>query len=105
MIQKGNTTLLQRLPKAYFAADVDRSKCLHVTSSNALFRTHYVGSMIYHKFSYDDVSYRIKGENVKVMLELSNTSFNGIRLRLNRVVPVLLCFSIDITDVERHKRQ
>ena len=42
MIQKGNATLLQRLPKGYFAVDVDRSKCLHATSSNALFCTHYV---------------------------------------------------------------
>ena len=63
MIQKGN------LPKDYFAADVDRSKCLLATSSNAFFCTHYVGNMIYHKFSHDDISYRINGENVYVMLE------------------------------------
>ena len=33
MIQKGNETLLQRFPKDYFAADVDRSKCLHESSN------------------------------------------------------------------------
>ena len=26
-------------------------------------------TVIYHKFSHDDVSYRINGENVNVMLE------------------------------------
>ena len=67
MIQKGNVTLLQRLPNDLFAADVDK-KCLHATSSNALFCTHYVGNVIYHKFSHDDVSYRNNGENVKVMV-------------------------------------
>ena len=52
------------------AADVDLSKCLHATSSNAFFCMHYVGNMIYHKFSHDDVCYRFSGENVTIMLEL-----------------------------------
>ena len=69
MIQKGNATLLRRLPKDYFAADVDRSICLHATSSNAFVRTHYVGNVIYHKFSHSDVSYKVNGEKVNVMLE------------------------------------
>ena len=69
MIQKGNATLLQCLSKDYLAADVDRSKCLHVTSSNVLFCTHYVGDVIYHSFSHNEVSYRINGENVNVMFE------------------------------------
>ena len=69
MIQKGTATLLQRFSKDYFAADIDRSNCLHATSSNALFYTHYVGNMIYHKFSHDDVSYRFNGKNVNAMLE------------------------------------
>ena len=69
MIQKRNATLLQRFPKHYFAADVDRSKCLHATSANALFCTHYVGNVIYHKFSHGDVSYRFRRINVNVMLE------------------------------------
>ena len=65
MIQpKGNTTLLQRFPKDYFAVDADRSKCLHSTSSNALFYMHYIGNVIYHKFSHDDVSCRFTGKNV-----------------------------------------
>ena len=69
MIEKGNATLLQRSQKEYFAADVDRSKCLHATSSNALFCTQYVGNMRYHKFSHGDVSYRFNGKNDKVKLE------------------------------------
>ena len=31
---------------------------------------HYVGNMIYHKFSHDDISYRFNGKNINVMLEL-----------------------------------
>ena len=69
MIQKGNATLLQCLSKDYLAADVDRSKCLHVTSSNVLFCTHYVGDVIDHSFPHSEVSYRINGENVNVMFE------------------------------------
>ena len=71
MIQKGNTTLLHGFPEDYFAVDADRSKCLHVTSSNALFCTHYIGNVICHKVSHDDFSYRFNGENLKAMLELS----------------------------------
>ena len=70
MIQKGNATFLQRFPKDDFVSDIDRRKFLHATSSNALFRTHYVGKMICHKFSHGDVSYRFNGKNVNVMLEL-----------------------------------
>ena len=55
--------------KDSFAADVDRSKCLHATSSNALFCKHYTGYVNYHKFSHNDISYRFNGENVNVMLE------------------------------------
>ena len=69
MIQKGNVTLLPRLPKDYFAGDIDRRKCLHATSSNTLFWMHYVGNVICHEFSDGDISYRINGENVNVMLE------------------------------------
>ena len=71
LIQEGNETLLRHFPKDFFAADIDRSKCLHAMSSNALFCTHYIGNMIYHKFSHDDVSYRFNGENVNVMLEFN----------------------------------
>ena len=67
MIQKRNAIVLQRLSKEYFAGDIDRSKCLHITSSNALFYTHYVGNAIYHKFSHGDVSCRFDGENLNVM--------------------------------------
>ena len=68
---KGNATLMQRFPKDYFAVNVDRSKCLHATTSNALFCTHYVGNVIYHKISLGDVSYRFNGKNVNLMLEFS----------------------------------
>ena len=64
MIQKGNAKLLQRFPKDYFAADVDRSKCLHSTSSNAIFCMHYVGNVIYQTFSHGDVSYRFNGKKL-----------------------------------------
>ena len=67
----GDLTLLHGFPKDYFAAEADRSKCLHATSSNALFCTHYVGNVIYHKFSHDDISYRFNGENVNAMLEFT----------------------------------
>ena len=81
MIQKENATLLQRFPQDYFAADVDRSKCLHATSSNALFCTRYVGScnVIYHKFSHGDVPYRFNEKNVNVMLEKKLMSFVQIK--------------------------
>ena len=69
MTQKGNTTILQRLTKDYFAADIDRSKCLHAMSWNVLFCTHYVGNVIFHEFLNDDVSYRVNGENISIMLE------------------------------------
>ena len=35
--------------------------------SNELICTHYVGNVIYHNFSHDNVSYRINGENVNVV--------------------------------------
>ena len=54
---KENVTLLQHFPKDCFAVDANSSKCLHATSSNVLFCTHYVGNMIYHNFSHSDVSH------------------------------------------------
>ena len=60
MIQKGNMALLRCVPKDYLTADIDRSKCLHAMSSNALFCTPDVGNVIYHKFSHGDVSYSFK---------------------------------------------
>ena len=56
--------------KSYFASDVNSSKCLHATSSNALLCMHYVDDVIYHIFSHGDVSDRFCGENFNVMLEL-----------------------------------
>ena len=47
MIQLGKATLLQRFSKDSFAEDVEMSKRLHATSSNALFCTHYVGNVNY----------------------------------------------------------
>ena len=35
-----------------FVGYCDRSKCLHATSSNALIYMHYVGNVVYHKFSH-----------------------------------------------------
>ena len=67
MIRKGNTTLLHGFPKDYFAVDADRSNCLHATSSNALFYSHFVGNVIYHKFSHDDVCYWFSWKNVNAM--------------------------------------
>ena len=43
-IQKGNVTLLRCFLKDYITADVDRSKCIHATSSEVLFCT-YVGNV------------------------------------------------------------
>ena len=73
MIEKENETLLRSFLKdyIYFAADVDRSKYLHATSSNALFCTHYTGNVIYHRSSHGDLSYKISGGNVNVMLEFT----------------------------------
>ena len=68
-MQKGNVTLLQHFPKDYLRADIDRSKCYHATPSNVLFCMHYVGNVIYHKFSHGDVSYTFNGKNIDVMLE------------------------------------
>ena len=56
-------------PKDYFAADIDRSKCLHATSSNVLFCMQYVGNVIYHNLLHGDISYMFNGKNVNVMLE------------------------------------
>ena len=78
MIQKGNATLSRHFSKDYFAVHVDRSKCLHATSSKTLFCTHYVGNMIYHKFSHDDVYIRFHAENVNIML-----GFSIIWMKLN----------------------
>ena len=61
--------MLQLFPKDKFAAEVDRSKCSHATSSNMLFCTHYVGNVIYHEFAHSDVSYGFNGKNVNIMLE------------------------------------
>ena len=47
MIHKAKSKSLQCFPKRYFAADVDRSKCLHATSSNAPFCTQYVDDVNY----------------------------------------------------------
>ena len=65
MILKGNETLLQHFPKDYLAGDIDRSKCFLVTSSNTLFCKHYVGNVINHKFSHDDIPYRLMGKTLK----------------------------------------
>ena len=40
-----------------------------------LFCTHYVGNMIYHKFSHNDVTYRFNGKTVKGMLEFAEQNF------------------------------
>ena len=64
MIQKKTTTVLQRFPNDYFAAGVGTCDVI----KRALF-AHYVGNIIYHKFSYGDVSCRLNGENVNAMLE------------------------------------
>ena len=69
MIQKENATLFQHFPKDFFAADVDRSKCLHAMTSNMLSCTHYVGNVIYHKFSHNDISYRFNGKIFNGMFE------------------------------------
>ena len=47
-------------------------------SSNVLFCTHYIGNVIYQKFSHDDVSYRTNGENINVMLEFQYTEYERI---------------------------
>ena len=69
MIQKVNGTLLQCFLNIYLAADIDRNQCLRLTSSNSRMCSHYVGNVIYHKFSYGAVSYRFNWENVNAMLE------------------------------------
>ena len=67
----------------YFAADIYRSKCLHVKicdkthyqhsgyqrASYALFYMHYAGNVFYHKFSHSVVFYRFNGENVNAILQ------------------------------------
>ena len=49
--------------KNYFASDINSSKCLHAMSSNLLFCTHYIDDVIFHIFSYSDVSIRFYGKN------------------------------------------
>ena len=52
-MQEGNATLLYCFPKDYLAVDVNRSKCLHVTSSNALsLVTWYITN--FHTVTIDD---------------------------------------------------
>ena len=85
MIQKGSATLLQCFPKAYFAADVDRSKCLYVTSSNMLFYMHYIGNVICHKFSPGDVSYRF---NAKKLTSCLNIGYHMPELRGRTITAV-----------------
>ena len=62
----------------YFAADVDRSKCLHPTSSNVSLCMLYFGNVSYHKFSHSAVFYRFNGENINVMLEFKLTIKNCV---------------------------
>ena len=52
-----------------FASNVNSSKCLHATSSNALFCTHYVDDVMYHIFSHGDVSIWLYGKNINFMKE------------------------------------
>ena len=53
----------------YFGADIDRSTCLHVTSSGAKVEHFDVSNMIYHKFSHGAAFYTLNGKNVDVILE------------------------------------
>ena len=48
MIQKGNAILLQRFPNNYFAADVERHKCLHAACPN-------INGNLRHKFQFTDI--------------------------------------------------
>ena len=66
-----------------FVVNVNKSKCLHVTSSKVLFSTHYVDNAFYHKFSHGDVSHMFKRENANIMLEFSfihqwNSDYEGL---------------------------
>ena len=53
----------------YFEADVDRSTCLHATSSGAKVKHFDVSDVIYHKFSHGAIFYTLNRENVNIMLE------------------------------------
>ena len=77
MIKKSKCDVIATFSKGYFAVDINRSKCLHATSSKVLFCTHYISNVIYHIFSHNDVSYRFNGENVNVMLELQITFYGS----------------------------
>ena len=103
MIQKGNAMLLRCFPKDYFAADVNKSKCSHATSSKALFYVHYVGNVIYHKVSHSDVSYRFDGENVNVMLELLVTpGINSWKGSYCQFKEVFVTFALAWHDIAVH---
>ena len=53
IIQEG---IISTFPNDYFAADVDKNKYLHAKSLSELLCTHYVGNVIYYKFSHGDLS-------------------------------------------------
>ena len=42
---------------------------VYIRGHQALFCTHYIGNIIYHRFSHSDVSYRFNGKTVNVLLE------------------------------------
>ena len=61
------------LLKDYFGAYVDRSTCLHATSSkSSIFEQFDVRDMICPKFSYCAVFYKLSGKNVKVLFKILN---------------------------------
>ena len=65
IISNKNARILRRFFLDYFEADINRSTCLHVTSSR-----HEISIQIMHKFSHGAISYTLNGENINIMLEL-----------------------------------
>ena len=68
-----NVRIMPCFPKDYFEADVDRSTCLHATSSRCKCKHFDISNVIYHKFSHGAASYKLCGENINVMLESMTT--------------------------------
>ena len=60
IIQNENARILRLFSTDYFEEDVDRSTCLHATSSCAKVELFDVSNVIYHKFSHGGVSYTLK---------------------------------------------
>ena len=88
IIQNDVKSLLQHFLKDYFEADVDRHKCLHLTSLRCYFACHGVSNMISQEFSQDIISYMLIVRNVKGHVRINHIMVHTVfQALINSNVP------------------